>query len=98
VSLTSVLQVVSVVTVTGEKDAAKEAAAQGPLLDVVDLKVDFHRGGQTVQAVAGVTFSIERGETLGLVGESGCGKSTTGRAIVQVERPTGARSRSRAPT
>ena len=75
-------------TVTGEKDAAKEAAAQGPLLDVVDLKVDFHRGGQTVQAVAGVTFSIERGETLGLVGESGCGKSTTGRAIVQVERPT----------
>ena len=40
-----------------------------------------------VQAVAGVSFDVQRGETLGLVGESGCGKSTTGRAIVQVERP-----------
>jgi len=59
-----------------------------PLLEVRDLRVDFHRGRQTVQAVAGVSLSIQRGETLGLVGESGCGKSTTGRAIVQVERPT----------
>jgi len=59
-----------------------------PLLEVRDLRVDFHRGRQTVQAVAGVSLSVQRGETLGLVGESGCGKSTTGRAIVQVERPS----------
>jgi oligopeptide transport system ATP-binding protein len=41
-----------------------------------------------VKAVDGVTLSIHRGETLGLVGESGCGKSTTGRTILQLERPT----------
>ncbi|MGP8058132.1 MAG: ABC transporter ATP-binding protein [Acidimicrobiales bacterium] len=61
------------------------------MLDVTDLRVEFRRGRQTVQAVAGVSLSIRRGETLGLVGESGCGKSTTGRAIVQVERPTAGR-------
>jgi oligopeptide transport system ATP-binding protein len=41
-----------------------------------------------VKAVDGVSFEIRRGETLGLVGESGCGKSTTGRAILQLQRPT----------
>ena len=41
-----------------------------------------------MQAVSGVTFSVKVGETLGLVGESGCGKSTTGRALVQVQPPT----------
>ncbi|MDW8270204.1 MAG: dipeptide/oligopeptide/nickel ABC transporter ATP-binding protein, partial [Anaerolineae bacterium] len=41
-----------------------------------------------VKAVDGVSFTIKRGETLGLVGESGCGKSTTGRAILQLYRPT----------
>jgi oligopeptide/dipeptide ABC transporter ATP-binding protein len=42
-----------------------------------------------VKAVDGVSFDIRRGETLGLVGESGCGKTTTGRCILQLERPTG---------
>jgi peptide/nickel transport system ATP-binding protein len=60
-----------------------------PLLKVDDLFVSFSRGRRTVQAVAGVSFTMAEGETLGLVGESGCGKSTTGRAIVQVEPPTG---------
>jgi peptide/nickel transport system ATP-binding protein len=58
------------------------------MLEVDDLVVSFSRGRSTVQAVAGVSFTVNKGETLGLVGESGCGKSTTGRAIVQVETPT----------
>jgi oligopeptide transport system ATP-binding protein len=46
------------------------------------------RGAGLVRAVDDVSFTIRRGETLGLVGESGCGKTTTGRAILQLERPT----------
>ncbi|MDA8355251.1 MAG: ATP-binding cassette domain-containing protein [Actinomycetota bacterium] len=65
------------------------SSEERPLLQVQDLRVDFRRGRSRVQAVAGVSFAIRAGETLGLVGESGCGKSTTGRAIVQVARPTG---------
>ncbi len=48
----------------------------------------FQRQVGAVQAVDGVSFSVKRGETLGLVGESGCGKSTTGRAILQLYKPT----------
>ena len=59
------------------------------LLRVEDLVVEFPAGrGRTVHAVSGISFDIRKGETLGLVGESGCGKSTTGRAIVQLPRPT----------
>jgi len=66
------------------------------LLDVKGLKMYFpitkgiiiQRKIADVKAVDGVSFSIKRGETLGLVGESGCGKSTTGRAILQLYRPT----------
>jgi len=48
----------------------------------------FRRKVTAVRAVDGISFDIKRGETLGLVGESGCGKSTTGRAILQLYRPT----------
>ena len=58
------------------------------VLDVRDLVVEFKSGRQRVQAVSGVTFQVRRGETLGLVGESGCGKSTTGRSLVQVQPAT----------
>ena len=66
------------------------------LVDVRGLKVYFpvtaglifQRKVADIKAVDGVTFQIRKGETLGLVGESGCGKSTTGRAILQLYRPT----------
>src|SRR5438128_9080544 len=48
----------------------------------------FQRQVGAVRAVDGIDFFVERGETLGLVGESGCGKSTTGRAILQLYKPT----------
>jgi len=59
-----------------------------PLLSVKDLVVTYGRKRAAVQAVAGISFDVFEGETLGLVGESGCGKSTTGRAILQLEAIT----------
>ena len=67
-----------------------------PLMQIRDLKVHFpvnagiiiQRQVGAVKAVDGVTLDVLKGETLGLVGESGCGKSTTGRAILQLQRPT----------
>lgn len=66
------------------------------LVEVKDLKMYFpitkgviiQRKVADVKAVDGVSFNIKHGETLGLVGESGCGKSTTGRAILQLYKPT----------
>ena len=59
------------------------------LLRVEDLVVEFDLGrGRKVHAVSGISLDVAPGETLGLVGESGCGKSTTGRAILQLPPPT----------
>jgi ABC-type oligopeptide transport system ATPase subunit len=66
-----------------------------PLLEVRDLRKHypvrhglFGRVTGHVRAVDGVSFALRRGETLGLVGESGCGKTTTGRAILRLVEPT----------
>ncbi len=57
------------------------------LVQAFDLRRHFPVGGKLVRAVDGVSFAIERGETLALVGESGCGKSTTGRLLVRLGEP-----------
>ena len=66
-----------------------------PLLEVKDLKVEFEPGGsffkkasEKVTAVKGVSFKVYPGETVGLVGESGCGKTSLGRSIVHLIEPT----------
>jgi peptide/nickel transport system ATP-binding protein len=58
------------------------------VLSVEHLVVEFRNRNRRVQAVSDVSFQVKRGETLGLVGESGCGKTTTGRAMVQVQEST----------
>jgi oligopeptide/dipeptide ABC transporter ATP-binding protein len=58
-----------------------------PLVQVRDLARSYRVGGRTVRAVDGVSFDIARGETLALVGESGCGKTTTGRLLVRLVDP-----------
>jgi ABC-type oligopeptide transport system ATPase subunit len=71
-------------------------AGEDVLLQVRNLVKHFPVRGEgflgnavgVVRAVDGVSFAIRRGETLGLVGESGCGKTTVGRCILQLERPT----------
>jgi len=64
------------------------STAGTPLLEVTDLVKRYGREGDGVQAVDGVSLSISSGETLGLVGESGCGKSTICRTVLRLERPT----------
>jgi oligopeptide transport system ATP-binding protein len=82
---------------------APQTAGDDELLKIRDLEVHFNLGGGTVfdkivggspvrrvvKAVDGVSIDIHKGETLGLVGESGCGKSTFGRAILRLTKPTG---------
>ncbi len=84
-----------------------DASGSDLLLEIRDLKKYFpvksggviRRTVAHVQAVDGVSFTLRRGESLGLVGESGCGKTTTGRLITRLYDPTsGESSTSRAPT
>jgi oligopeptide/dipeptide ABC transporter ATP-binding protein len=81
---------------TSRADALRAAQAGQPLIEVRNLKMHFTltkgvfaRGtAAKIKAVDDVSFTIARGETLGLVGESGCGKTTTGRCILHLEKPT----------
>jgi oligopeptide transport system ATP-binding protein len=83
-------------TVTEAPEAVTGRAVGEVLVQVRNLKMHFpitegvliQRAVAHVRAVDGVSFDIRRGETLGLVGESGCGKTTTGRCILRLERPT----------
>ncbi|MDB5808635.1 MAG: peptide transporter ATPase [Betaproteobacteria bacterium] len=77
---------------------AAQSPGLNPLLEVTDLKVHFpirsgilQRVSAHVKAVDGVSFSIAAGRTLGLVGESGCGKTTVGKGLLRLVEPTGGR-------
>jgi oligopeptide/dipeptide ABC transporter ATP-binding protein len=79
----------------GGPEGASNTAAGGPLLEVRDLVKHFPiregvfaRVTGAVRAVDGISFALAKGETLGLVGESGCGKSTAGRTILRLLDPT----------
>ncbi len=79
---------------------ATDATGDDSILDVQGLVKHFHLGGgfafgretATIQAVDDVSFTLRRGETLGLVGESGCGKSTVARTLLRLEEPTAGRA------
>ena len=83
-------------SVASAPPAAAEPAPPGPvLLEAHDLTSTFRRArghllprGRTVKAVDGVSFVLRRGETLGLVGESGCGKTSTARLVLRLETPS----------
>ncbi len=63
--------------------------ADETLVRIEDLVVEFPApGGRSVKAVSGISLDVKEGETLGLVGESGCGKTTTARALIQLPPPT----------
>jgi oligopeptide transport system ATP-binding protein len=69
---------------------ANGSSKNGALLEIKNLKKHFRVGrGATLKAVDGISLEIERGETLGLVGESGCGKTTAGRVLVRLYEPSG---------
>lgn len=94
--MTMETQTAAAAPLKGSAEANALRANNETILQVTNLKkyfpisqgIIFQRKVADVKAVDGITFSVKQGETLGLVGESGCGKSTTGRTILQLYRPT----------
>lgn len=80
---------VSFLVETEPKFQEKKIEGKNVILDVEDLTTYFYTEEGIVRAVEGVSFKIYKGETLGLVGETGCGKSVTALSILQVVRPPG---------
>ncbi len=83
-----------------EQPEPAQTIATDPLVEVRDLIKEYHIGGglaglirgqraQTVHAVNGISFTLNRGQSLGLAGESGCGKTTTGKLLVNLLKPSG---------
>ena len=73
-----------------EQNGSPGIEANGrPLLEIKDLKKYFRVGRESLKAVDGISLGINKGETFGLVGESGCGKSTAGRVLVRLYEPSG---------
>ncbi|MCS6773314.1 MAG: ABC transporter ATP-binding protein [Anaerolineae bacterium] len=71
-------------TLTAQETAPTTTDGREVLLEVQDLKVEFNIRGGVIKAVDGLTFDIKRGQTVGIIGESGCGKSVTARAILRM--------------
>src|SRR5581483_10639264 len=69
---------------TIEREETEPAASGNVVLEVENLRTEFHLRSGNVRAVDGVTFTVQAGECVGLVGESGCGKSTTGLSIMKL--------------
>jgi peptide/nickel transport system ATP-binding protein len=81
-------------------DGPTQVATLGvpPLLEVEDLRTHFDTIAGTVRSVDGVSWRLDAGQTLGIVGESGCGKSVTALSILRVTEPTPASRRDRRPS
>jgi oligopeptide/dipeptide ABC transporter ATP-binding protein len=90
-----VIEMSDVAPINGLAEGENVSAAGANVLAVEDLHVHFDVGRRTVRAVDGVSFSIRRGEIFGIVGESGCGKSATLRALIGLLPPAGARTSGR---
>ena len=79
-----VLQAMSIAAIAAHASADPRALTDAPVVEVDQLKTHFFTAGGVIKAVDGVSYAVRRGETLGVVGESGCGKSVTALSIMRL--------------